>query len=305
MHVLLVFLIVLQTASSTVKPKYPIVQNSAGSSAANTPAKNSAGQLPPTKSKSAGIPSTPQPTPDQSDKKQGAPDRIYKVDVVSPPAKPLDTPLFPIYLLITGVGVFVNLWVGIMLFKQSKLLRHQVLTAHISTKAAVRSAQAAKESADAAARTSQAVINAERAFLLITYEVTREKYFKFNATNHGRTPGEILIVEADWRWPTHHMNLPVPPQYKFADNERSIHTRFVPAAGTDKDFYGWDLKLFLDTDWDLLQEIEASKKQAVIYGRVIYLDILKERHETRFCYRYNPLTHELDIGGPLGYNDHT
>lgn len=163
MYVLLA-LIVLQTASPSVKPKHPIVQNSAGSSATNASPKNSADQLPPADRKNAGVPSAKQSTPNQDYKKQDAADRVYKVDVVSPPAKPLDTPLFPIYLIITGIGVFINLWIACLIFGQSKLIRHQVRTSHISTKAAVRSARAAKKSADTA---KMALELAERADVLL------------------------------------------------------------------------------------------------------------------------------------------
>lgn len=86
-----------------------------------------------------------------------ATDKIYRVDVVTPPGRPLDTPLFPVYLWITGLGVAVNAFIWLLIWRQTKLNEHQVRINIVTAKAAMKSARAAKSSADAAQQTVSAL----------------------------------------------------------------------------------------------------------------------------------------------------
>ncbi len=94
---------------------------------------------------------------DEAGTKQTDPDsRIYKVDVVSKPPEPKDTPLFPRYLWITGIGVAVT-FTGVIVNAAIWCLIWQ------QTKANVVAAKAAKESAKAA----QASVNSIKSMALI------------------------------------------------------------------------------------------------------------------------------------------
>jgi hypothetical protein len=163
MYVMLA-LILLQTTSSPVQLKRPIVEQSARSGATNASRHTGSREQPPSKSKDAVVPSTPTAAPEENKQQQKTAERIYKVDVISPSPKPLDTPLFPVYLLLTGIGVFVNLWIACLIYRQSRLMQHQIRTSHIATKASIRSARAAKSSADTA---KQALETSERADVLL------------------------------------------------------------------------------------------------------------------------------------------
>jgi hypothetical protein len=114
-------------------------------------------------------------------------------------------------LLLTGIGVFANLWIAFLIFRQSRLIRHQVRTNHISTRASIRSARAAQDNAST-------VINSERAWVIPELQspavdrdgklywreaknvaiaekdilAGRHLIYTLKITNMGRTPAQIL-----------------------------------------------------------------------------------------------------------------
>lgn len=127
----------------------------------------------------------------QSPTPAATPGQTYKVDVVTPPTRPLDTKLFPLYLWITGAGVVINalIWLGI--FRQTKLNWHQVRINIIAAKAATRSAHAAKKSADT---TEHALRILERADVLLDkaglntgQQMTRDSRVVLTYKNFGRS----------------------------------------------------------------------------------------------------------------------
>src|SRR5438105_1956679 len=123
-------------------PKNPVVQDGAsgsGQQAANSKQKK---ELPPSNPRNINAPSTPQRSPEQGNHEGNPSDRVYKVDVVTPATQPQDTPLFPVYLWLTGAGVFVNAAIFIAIFWQNRINWRTV-------KINVRAARAARTSARA------------------------------------------------------------------------------------------------------------------------------------------------------------
>jgi hypothetical protein len=127
--------------------KNPAVNNGTSGSAQNTAKQKKQSNLPPADPRQINSPSTIHAPTEQDGEQQPPNDRIYKIKVVTPTK---DTPLFPVYLWITGVGVFVNAAILIAILWQGKTNYQQMRVSLIAAKAARRSAQAASRNAKAA-----------------------------------------------------------------------------------------------------------------------------------------------------------
>lgn len=198
MLVLLLSVIVLLAhpqQSQATKPENKIVKNSASASRKETAKDDSKAALPPSDSQNVGVPSAPQKQDTKDGKNDSAHDRVYKVDIVTPPPKPLDTPLFSRYLLLTGIGigvtslgVFVNFLIWFSILKQTESNRIV--------------ATAAKQSADTVIKIERAWGHGEycsrpRASPKVDWNVygkARQKYEK-----HLRDPDDVFIQAEERR----------------------------------------------------------------------------------------------------------
>jgi hypothetical protein len=179
----------------------------------------------------------------------------------------------------------------------------------------LRSARAAKESAKAALLNAKAVINAERAWLVVGVEQVNNTdtgalpIYVFTCLNQGKTPATIKTIDAGYSVVKDPFELPVPvrdgdlsprvlPQRTFIVSRDSF--KIHPEVAPDSILYSINGRF----------ELESSDF-VMFYGRIVYEDIFpswgpgRKPHETRWCYAYDPATGRLISTGPDEYNNHT
>jgi hypothetical protein len=178
--------------------------------------------------------------------------------------------------------------------------------AWLTLKAIHEEAKTAKETALAAMLNAQAVVNAERAWLVVRIEANEGSY-KVTVLNQGRTPAKLIGGDSSHRFTDLPENLPVPPVYDapfimpnqtFIVNRDSFSIRpyFVPEQIIEQS----NMKAWID----------ESRRFLMFYGRIIYEDIFSGarpypvRHETRWCFAYIPQTREFRSCGPNEYSGH-
>jgi hypothetical protein len=199
--------------------------------------------------------------------------------------------------------------------KTLRVLRHEAKIAAAALKQTARFARAASKTADAAAMNAQAVINAERPWILIEHEWRKIEDLEglvFYAVNKGATPAEI--VEAHFEreiMPYIPDKLPLPPLYK--------STVLIPRRG--------DNLIVKNETWDLNEVpihpeswINNMMKRDTIanatdfvyfYGVIVYRDMLYKStdksglHYTRFCFVYDVFLKALFPSGPQEYREKT
>ena len=176
------------------------------------------------------------------------------------------------------------------------------------------SAETAAASAQAALLNAQAVIHAERPWLLITVEASKsiENSFTVVATNRGRTPAKIVATAERTRITIDEKHLPPMPEYK---NERPgapvVPIILVPGeSAVIKPFCRDDVKGLCDSE-ERFKRIETWDEKVFLYGKVIYKDLIApgddQGHETNWCcwYIHGRQNSGLVIAGPPEYNSHT
>ena len=190
-----------------------------GQTGANRPGANR--QSPPVSTSSIAAPqSTTIPTP-KTDSEDGA--RDYpppRITVANPAPTPLTWTLHDKIAWAADLVLAIVGYVGIML-AVSLLKKIDRQTAYAET-----AAEAAAASAHAALLNAQAVIHAERPWILITVEPSRgmENSFTVMATNRGRTPARIIDSAEQIRIAVDETRLPSTPEY---ENEKPGAT-FAP-----------------------------------------------------------------------------
>jgi hypothetical protein len=276
-------------ASAWVSAQAP-VHPSAGQPASSTSAHSAQGQ----------------PRPDCN----GVPceDQQPRVIVTLPPPVPTPWPMhdriaWAAYLVLAIVG-----YVGIMLAVSTlkKIERN--------TNAAETAATAAAEAAQAALLHAQAIINAERPWLLIGVEPTLgvENSFNVTATNRGRspavitsTPDQVLFAVDEAHLPATTAWKPVEPSTPFA--------RIIVLPGefaTIRTIKREDAKELCGSE-EKFKSIEEWNERLFLCGKVIYNDVIapagKESHETNWCcwYIHGRQKSGLAIAGPPAYHSHT
>jgi hypothetical protein len=175
-------------------------------------------------------------------------------------------------------------------------------------------AEAAAASAQASLLNAQAVINAERPWILISVEPSRsmENSFTIMATNRGRTPARIIESLERTKITIDEKRLPRTPVY--ANEPRSAPFApiiLLPGESTAiKAFCRDDVKGLCDSE-ERFKRIETWEEKVFFYGKVIYRDLISpadsEDHETNWCcwYIHGRQNSGLVIAGSLEYNSHT
>jgi hypothetical protein len=174
--------------------------------------------------------------------------------------------------------------------------------------------EAASSSAHAALLNAQAVIHAERPWILITVEPSRsmENSFTVMATNRGRTPARIIEILDRHQIAIDEKRLPYSPEYL---NEKRA-AQFAPIIllpgefAAIKPFCRDDVKALCDSE-ERFKRIETWEEKVFLYGKVVYQDLISasddEAHETNWCcwYIHGRQNSGLVIAGPHEYNSHT
>jgi hypothetical protein len=175
-------------------------------------------------------------------------------------------------------------------------------------------ADAAATSAQAALLHAQAVIRAERPWILITVEPSRSKENSFTvmATNRGRTPARIIDSWDRYSIYMDEKQLPDSPEYE-DETSSAPFTSVILLPGeftAIKPFCREDIKALCDSE-ERFKRIETWEEKVYLYGKVIYHDLTappdSPNHESNWCcwYIHGRQNSGLVIAGPLEYNTHT
>ena len=175
-------------------------------------------------------------------------------------------------------------------------------------------AEAAAASSHAALMNAQAILHAERSWILISVEPSpsAENSFTIMATNRGRTPANIIETAERTRIAIDEKHLPNSPEY--TDEKRDVPFTLIillPGESTAiKPFCRDDARGLCDSE-ERYRRIETWEEKIFLYGKVIYRDLTapadSQAHETNWCcwYIHGRQNSGLVISGPPEYNTHT
>jgi hypothetical protein len=169
-----------------------------------------------------------------------------------------------------------------------------------------------KSVAKAANANAQAVIEAERPWIVIEIrpgkvemgKVNLEQFI-FTAINKGRTPAEFISGDATYRFVSDPMKPAPPPPLFPSPFNRPNETLIVQGAEFDIFPSGiWPRRLVVQNR-DLKGE-DNLPLVLVVYGRICYRNVIdRTEHETWWCHAYNFQEDRFIATGPDGYNKHT
>jgi hypothetical protein len=175
-----------------------------------------------------------------------------------------------------------------------------------------------RRAAQAALLNAQAIINAERAWvvMVIKQDKVRSRLFRIKAENRGRTPVKIVSASHECAVVKTEAEMSEQPQYrhgkKFAEGvflfpgESQVMTEFsrdhlrMPSIGEDREG---------EQDFQMAKDRQGL---AIVFGNVVYRDILSSpkdpERETRWCslLKLGDTADELFLTrGRDGYTKHT
>jgi hypothetical protein len=175
-------------------------------------------------------------------------------------------------------------------------------------------AQAAADSAQAALLHSQAILHAERPWVLIsvTASPSVENGFTVMATNRGRSPARLTGMANETRIAVNEAQMPGIPEFGPEDPEMpAVSIILLPGEVTSiKSFCRDDVKGLCDSE-EKLRRIENWEERIFLYGKITYKDLLAPpdaaAHQTGWCCRYihGRQKSGLVIAGTQEYNLHT
>ena len=175
-------------------------------------------------------------------------------------------------------------------------------------------AQAAADSAQAALLHSQAILHAERPWVLVTVAASPsiENGFNVIATNRGRSPARVVSMVQETRIAVDEAHMPGIPEFKKDDEELPpVSIILLPGEVTTiKSFCRDDVKGLCATE-EKLRRIENWEERIFLYGKVVYKDLLapiqEAPHQTGWCCRYihGRQKSGLVVAGTQEYNLHT
>ncbi len=183
-----------------------------------------------------------------------------------------------------------------------------------NTRTSVEASQAALESAHAALTQTQAFVNAERPWIVVTVEpfLTMENSFKVMATNRGRTPARLLTTEDHVRIAADEKSLPKSPEYDSASTTALTEPLILlPGESVGIRPFSRDEVRSLCSSDEEFERVELWEDKIFLYGCVTYKDLISvpdmQTHQTDWCCRYihGETKSALVITGPPEYNKHT
>jgi hypothetical protein len=177
------------------------------------------------------------------------------------------------------------------------------------TKAGEDAAKAAKDGAEAALKQADNIVASERAWVLVApeYDLQFPYFIKLVATNHGRSPAEVIWYDA--RKPTLKVGEELPsisPHWK-GDRQFAHHHWIPPGKSMDENVcdVNFEGEPFISNS-ATLQDLTNGTQVQWVYGIICYKDtISRSEHETRFCFSFYKLSPKGVLGGPEGYNQVT
>jgi hypothetical protein len=179
-----------------------------------------------------------------------------------------------------------------------------------------------KASADAALLNAQALINAERPWIIVTAKRKDDNdVFMVYGELQGRTPAKIIsgwgnhiiVPEILGERSTAIDNLPDEPPYKPEGTEIPYEILAVPGQ-TPFSIYVFPVYTRIKPNFELWRKIENFEEVLFLFGRLVYTDTLTKdpdgkptEHETRWCFKYIPSKPEgmITKSGKPSYNRYT
>ncbi len=163
---------------------------------------------------------------------------------------------------------------------------------------------ATRKAAEAALLNAQALINSERPWIDVLPVSQGDGEWRFEASNYGRTPAELVSTSCRFEIISDLMNgLTEPPLYK---DRKESYKRFIFLNNPARVGL-MNIKSLLDACAEKA-EVLSGAKAFIIIGRVVYYDVLNRvdpPHETRYCYGWSIRDDTLFWVGPSGYHGHT
>jgi hypothetical protein len=175
-------------------------------------------------------------------------------------------------------------------------------------------AEAARTSAQAALMNAQAVIDAERPWIMVTVEPSLhvDNGFMVTAINRGRSPAQIISTTEQVKIAADETKLPKRSEYDSREpTPPKVPVILLPGESTGlKPFSRADAKGYCESD-EQFARIESWEERIYLFGRVVYRDLIAPQetqfHQTDWCcwYIHGRQKSGLVIAGPAEYNVHT
>jgi hypothetical protein len=252
--------------------------------------------------------STAAPTPDAASQPETPTFPTPHITVATPPP-PASAP----WSLHEKISWAANLVLALLGYAGIWLAWTLLKTIQRHTEYAEAAADAAAASAQAALLNAQAVIHAERPWILVSVEPSRsaENCFSILATNRGRTPARILATEEQAVIAADEQHLPAAPEYDEQPKSPLTPVLLLPGEFTAiKTFCRDDVRGLCDSD-ERFRQIETWEEKIFFHGKLTYLNLIapanSPAHETSWCcwYIHGRQNSGLVIAGPPAYNMHT
>lgn len=235
-------------------------------------------------------------------------DQQPRVIVTVPPAPPAPWLLRDQISWAANIVLAIVGYVGIML-AVSTLRKIERQTRAVET-----AASALADQAQATALSAQAVIEAERPWLLVTIEesLTVKDGFNIVAVNRGRSPAQIMSSLRETRIAVDEDQLPKTPEYG-SDRPATPHFPVILVPGeatTIMSFSRGEAKTVSGTDAGL-KKIEEWEEKIFLYGKIVYRSLVArsgtQNLETAWCawYIHGRQKSGMVFAGPQEYNVHT
>jgi len=174
------------------------------------------------------------------------------------------------------------------------------------------SAEAAKLSANAALLNAQAVINSERAWIVVSVESPAAHQFNFRATNVGKTPARIASIYSSNTVARREGGPHVSPEYEKGVCLLNTPPCLLPPTASCIVFHCnvEDLR-GRDSVEAWMKYLAEGFSTVWSYGKIIYFNTLEAEpkcpHETKWLYWHFPVKDSLPMPDPRypEYNSYT
>ena len=160
------------------------------------------------------------------------------------------------------------------------------------------SVAATEKSAEAARLNAQAVINAERAWIVVSVESPAANQFIFKATNVGKTAARIISIWADMAIVERGKEFQVADGYDKGESLVSTPPCLLPPTGYCTALWNNTEELSRNSP-EVWSRYERGFSTMFSYGRIVYFDTVETEprtpHETKWLYWHFPIEGALPI----------